>query len=188
MWNRQNTKMSKGFTLVEVMVAILIILVGLLGVFSATQRIISYITLSNSKLTASYLAQEGLELVRNIRDNNWLSLPASPWDAGLDNTLVDCSPTSPVPTGCEIDYDDLVLAEIVGTGNFLNIESASGFYGYNAIGNPTKFKRKITIEPEEDATLPSDGNYDILKVTVEIKWNERGADHNITVKGNLHDW
>ena len=180
MLNKQNAKMNKGFTLIEVIAAMLIILVGLLGVFTATQQIVSYITLSNSKLTASYLAQEGLELVRNMRDNNWLSnvVPTPSWDAGLTS----CS------TGCEIGYDDTSLVAYGANGRFLNIESVSGFYGYNAIGDPTKFKRKITIEPEEDATLPSDGNYDILKVTVEIKWNERGEDYSITVRGNLHEW
>jgi len=171
MWNR-------AFTLIEVIIAIFIILVGLLGVFSATQRIISYITLSNSKLTASYLAQEGIELVRNIRDNNWLSsgspTPAPSWDDGL----ISCS------AGCEMDYKDTALVGFAG--KFLNIESVSGLYGYDLPGTPTKFKRKITIVPVDIA--PADGKYDILEITVLIEWSERGESHSITAKSNLHDW
>ncbi|MEA3344510.1 MAG: prepilin-type N-terminal cleavage/methylation domain-containing protein [Patescibacteria group bacterium] len=168
--------MNKGFTLIEVIAAILIILIGLLGVFSATQKIVSYIAFSNSKLTASYLAQEGLELVRNIRDNNWLSngVPAPAWDDGLNS----CS------AGCEIDYDDGNLVAY-GAGTFLKIENGSGLYGYD-IGSPTKFKRKITIKAI-DNDVPLNGN-DILEITVLVEWSERGEYHSITARGNLYDW
>lgn len=176
--------MNKGFTLIEVIAAILIILIGLLGVFSATQKIVSYIAFSNSKLTASYLAQEGLELVRNIRDNNWLSndVPAPLWDKWIDNTAPDCS--SLTSTGCEIDYDATNLVSY-GTGTFLKIENGSGLYGYD-IGSPTKFKRKITIKAI-DNDVPLNGN-DILEITVLVEWSERGEYHSITARGNLYDW
>jgi len=62
----------RGFSLPEVMVS-----VGMLAtVIVASTSLLIRTSRSNSinanKITAYYLAQEGLELVRNIRDSNWL--------------------------------------------------------------------------------------------------------------------
>ena len=68
--NKYNHK--KGFSLIEVLVAISVIV---LVIFSATSLVISIIR-SNSRnintLIAYGLAQEGIEAVRNMRDSDWL--------------------------------------------------------------------------------------------------------------------
>ena len=156
--------MNKGFTLIEVTIAIFVLLIGILGVFAATQQIISYISLSNSKLTAIYLAQEGVEIVRNTRDSNWLD------GINWNNGLTICA------AGCEADYDDSNLFSY--SGNPLNFETAAGFYGYGA-GDSTKFKRKITIDSATE---------DILKITVLIEWEEKGRTQEITVREDLYNW
>ncbi|MBP6933881.1 prepilin-type N-terminal cleavage/methylation domain-containing protein, partial [Candidatus Woesebacteria bacterium] len=66
----EKIKNSKGFSLVEVMVSIGIILVAFTGVLTLINRSVAFHDLAYSRLTASYLAQEGIEIVRNIRDNN----------------------------------------------------------------------------------------------------------------------
>ncbi len=156
--------MKKGFTLLEVIIAIFVILVGVVGTFAATQQIISYTSFSNSKLTAVYLAQEGIEIVRDIRDTNWLD-PANPsWDDGLGSG------------NWQADYNDSSLFPY--NGNFLNLETA-GFYGYEG-DTPTKFKRKITINSVD---TNSDGEND-LEVTVLVEWE----DHEITIWENLYNY
>ena len=76
---------KKGFTLLEVIVAILVVIVGVLAAYTVTQKIIFYTYRSSSRLTAAYLAQEGIEIVRNIRDTNWLQLNDRVFD-GLAQT------------------------------------------------------------------------------------------------------
>jgi len=49
-----------------------------------SSQIISYINVSTLRITASYLAQEGIEIVKNIRDTNCLER-ASSWNYGLAN-------------------------------------------------------------------------------------------------------
>jgi len=76
-------KNGAGFTLIEVVVAVSVLLIGVLGTFTVVQNITFSSRINSSKLTAAYLAQEGLELVRNQRDTNWLEdmyLQPVSWD------------------------------------------------------------------------------------------------------------
>lgn len=170
----------KGFTLIELIIVVFVLAIGILGVYSVYSQIISYTTISLSRLTASYLAQEGIEIVRNIRDTNWLEGESNPWDEGLTSCLAGCeadyfcttveepAPDNPISHNCFKAY---------GTGNFLKIDPTNGFYNY-ATGDNTKFKREITITPI--------GN--ILKVSVTVSWQEKGKPYNITAQENLYNW
>lgn len=79
-----NVKMNKSFTILEVIITIFIITIGVLAAYTVTQQIISYTYRSVSRLTATYLAMEGIEIVRNIRDTNWLE--EEDWVNGLSST------------------------------------------------------------------------------------------------------
>ena len=74
----------KGFTLIELIVAMFLLTVGTLGSFSLIQKTIIFSSISSSQLQASYLAQEGIEIIRNIRDTNYLE--ASVWDDGITSS------------------------------------------------------------------------------------------------------
>jgi len=155
--------MRKGFTLLEVILAIFVIMVGIAGTLGVIQQGISYTQLSSSRFTANYLAQEGVEIVRNIRDGNWLKAPLVSWDAGI-------------PAGSwEADYKTQNLTQNY-TGTPLNIDSAN-FYSYSG-GTQTKFKRKITITKDTN----------ILKVSVQVEWQERGRNNQVIVQENLYNW
>lgn len=81
--------MNKGFTLIELTVAIFLVTVGTGGAFMAINRGMALSSISESQFTASYLAQEGIESVRNIRDGNWLEKRTNPliaWDEGIVTT------------------------------------------------------------------------------------------------------
>ena len=88
---------KNSFTLLEVMVAISILTLAVGGSFTLIQQALVSTSLAKSKLTAAYLAQEGMEIVRNIRDNNWLNSSPS-WKTGL------------TAGEYEADYDDLSLS------------------------------------------------------------------------------
>ncbi len=150
--------MNKGFTILEVIAAMLVITIGVLGSFTVIQRMISYLHDSSLRLSAAYLAKEGIEIVRNIRDTNWLKGQA--WNIGLASG------------DWEADYLSQSLDDNYD-GDFLKIDS-SGFYSYSS-GTAAKFKRKITITPEGS---------DKLKVFVNVEWEG----HNILVQENLYNW
>lgn len=72
---------AKGFTLIEVMAAIMIISIGLIGSLTVISYNLRNISSQEKNIVAAGLAAEGIELVRNIRDTNWLLGLA--WDNGL---------------------------------------------------------------------------------------------------------
>ena len=155
---------NKGFTVLELLTSILVISIGVLTAYSVTQRIFAQTIDSANRIQAVYLAKEGIEVVRNIRDTNWVE--GNPdWDDGL--TAGDW----------EADYNTAGTINDTYDGDFLRIDS-TGFYSYSA-GTATKFKRKITI---------SSVAIDEIKVEVEVSWQKRGKDHSLTVQENLYDW
>ena len=168
--------MTKGFTLAEVIVAIFILTVGIIGVSALITSTISSAIHSSNKLVAAYLAQEGIEIIRNIRDTNWIQQSTN-WDEGL--TI--CS------AGCEADYnistaEDPTLTSY-GSGRFLYIDGTNRFYRYIDIPGPsdavTKFKRKITITSID---------VDTLNVSAFVSWEEKGIPYTVTAKEYLYDW
>jgi hypothetical protein len=181
---------SKSFTLLEVILAITVLTLAVGGSFILIQQTLASVSAVQSKLIASYLAQEGIEIVKNIRDNNWLNFQE--WDQGLE--AGDCwegdYQTGAPPgyssfTSCPYpyQYDNL---------RFLGIDG-DGFYGYSYFpGDETVFKRKITISEKEDLDKDPEQDPeekpDRLKVSVEVLWEERGKTHSITAQEYLYNW
>ncbi len=181
---KKNKFFKKGFTLLEVIVAIFILTVGVGGSFALIQQTLFTATMAQSRIIAAYLAQEGIEIIRNIRDNNWLEQRESPplplWNEGLNS----CSPPS---SCCEADNETDTpssyppLTTITGCAfddlSYLNIDS-NGFYSYSH-GEQTKFKRKIFIERI---------SADKMKVVVIVEWQDRGKIHQIEVVEHITNW
>lgn len=159
------SKSAKGFTLLETMIAVAVITVAMVAVTQLSQRALLYNRIASSKHTASYLAQEGLEIVRNIRDTNWLEQrdnPQVPWDEGLG------------AGDWEADFNDASLTAY--QGRLLKVDS--GFYNYDT-GQDTKFQRKITLQKP---------GADTLQVSVQVIWQESGAPYSASLQGLLYNW
>ena len=181
-----NKKIKNGFTILEVILAITVLTLAVGGSFILISQTIGSVSVIQSRLIASYLIQEGLEIARNIRDSNWLK--NQPFDQNLDEG--DCwegdyqtgaPPDYPFLTSCPFPYQYENLS-------FLGIDG-SGFYGYNySSGNETIFKRKITISDRVDLDDPPDGQKDKFKVSVEVLWKERGQLRSLAAQEYLYNW
>src|SRR3989344_5905146 len=92
---------NKGFTIVESLVAISILVGVIIGTTSAIQIGISSYIFSKDQIIAFYLAQDGFEQIRNIRDEN--GLKSQPWLTGLSDCFLACRVdpvASPIPVAC----------------------------------------------------------------------------------------
>src|SRR3989344_7135507 len=79
---------TRGFTLIEALAAITVLIIGILGPLTLAARGISDGLFAKNQITANYLAQEALELVVNRRDSNlvnhWLG---AEWFEGMETCL-----------------------------------------------------------------------------------------------------
>ena len=152
--------MKKGFTIIELLVVILIISIGITGSYALVGNIFASSSLMAQRLSAAYLAQEGIEIVRNIRDSNWVN--GDSWNNGIT-------------TGnFEVDYDDLALSAY--SGNKLKINN--NIYNYTS-GTDSIYDRKITI---------STNGSDSLNIAVTITWFSNNSNHSILIEENIYDW
>jgi prepilin-type N-terminal cleavage/methylation domain-containing protein len=138
------TRKNKGFTLLELMITIMVISIGILGIFGLISNTMQSAEELKSRLVAAYLAQEGIELVRNSRDNNWKE--GKEWTDGWPS----CS------SGCRISYDDPVIR-----ANGATLNSNNGFYGNTGTG--TQFTRTIYIT----------GTGDYREVRAVVSWSSQ---------------
>lgn len=175
---------TRGFTLIETMVAIAILTIAIIGpMFALQQGVVSSYT-ARDRLVASNLAQDGVEFVHAVRDKNYLYNIANPgaprsWFFGLDGTggSVDCTDG----TKCAVDsyYDTVLLCS--STCPKLKLLS-TGIYNQGAVSasNPeTGFRRTVeltSISPRE------------MKVSVTVDWTTGGIPYNITIVEHLQDW
>ncbi len=159
--NKKNNEKNQGFSIIEVMVCTTIILVTFTSIYTLINHSMVFHDLAYSKLTASYLAQEGIEIVRNIRDNNYIQ--GKKWDAGLNSGYY------------QVQYNSSQLDAY--TGDNLKIDS-SGLYNYNN-GEVTRYNRMISIDKISNNEI---------RVTSIVKWSNRGIDFDIQVEDHLYNW
>jgi hypothetical protein len=72
----------RGIGLLEAMVALLVLMVGIVSVMALMVSNTFMARVSRDQLIASNLAREGIELVRSVRDSNWLKIEAIELNAG----------------------------------------------------------------------------------------------------------
>ena len=81
----------QGFTLVETLIAISILVLAVTGAFAAAHNGMMSSLYSKDQVTAFYLAQEAIEQIRNLRDQNGISGNAQGWLAGIANAGDPCA-------------------------------------------------------------------------------------------------
>lgn len=160
--------MKKGFSIIEVLISTTIIAVILGGLVAVGRSVLLNNTILSEKAQAAYLAQEGIEIVRQIRDTNWID---------DDNTTL-------------WDWwklDGGKLAQIM-PGKYGIYENESSDYHYGLMPNYTEkieldkdstvFKRSVVVEkidnlyPKTEKVL-ADNSY---KVTVTLSWGKNSME------------
>ena len=188
-------KFGAGFTLLETIVALAIITAAAVGpVVLITRGILSF-GFSKNKLIALNLAQEGIELVREFRENNvicdqlngnppydWMKHAVGGGSINNEELEADISTTDPIDCS----------ASIIQTPHFsnnadtkLHLNPATGIYGYTG-SQITIFTRKINIDkPSADGGIPANAQRDI---TSTVSWIERNIAREVKLKERLYDW
>jgi prepilin-type N-terminal cleavage/methylation domain-containing protein len=184
------TQQKKGFTLIEVVIAIGILATSLTAAMSLVQRGYRATFIARDQVTAFYLAQDAIEQIRVFRNTNKLNnrigtviYASNYWLSGLDGS--SGSPYCISTNGsahCKIDdfdnkgdYDPSVsvCTSVVGppcSGDPFLYAPVLGLYGYrlnSALGSArvtSRFYRDISI------VSPVNGDANEAKVIVKVTW------------------
>ncbi|MBI4709463.1 MAG: hypothetical protein HY764_04675 [Candidatus Portnoybacteria bacterium] len=159
---------QKGFSLLDVIVAIGIITIAFFTILGLFQYVSLSSRYSSDRFIAANLAQEGIEIVRSIRDSNWLSGDA--WNQCVDNGV-------PCPTGdYQADYNDSWLTLVSNTKLYIK----DGYYSHDATGTETKFRRSMHIDDN-----CSDPAVECIRVVSEVIWDDN---YSFKIEDYLYNW
>jgi prepilin-type N-terminal cleavage/methylation domain-containing protein len=179
---------KRGFTLVETLVAISILMISVAGPMVLVGNGIRSSAFARDQVTAFYLAQDAIEAMRYIRDGNRIeivkytgdpdSLP--PWD---DLTGFACSEAAP----CKVDSLKVYNGEAGGITTadaktkVLSIDS-QGRYGYSPSGEDTVFRRWVTIKPAVGNEAKE------VEIVVTVDWSSGIFTRKFSIRENLFYW
>lgn len=184
---KENKAVKQGQSLVETVFAIGIMLIVVSAILALVISNIVGQKESEFQITANNLAREGIEVVRNIRDSNWLA--GEDWDLGLSggsSAIVDYDSRQ-----LNFDYSDdsLYLSE--------------GVYSHRVSGRNSGFHRRLELETiclcvdSNECSLGQEtirfncgaGEQKIgIKIASIVEWAERGRSRKVTLEDLHYDW
>ena len=184
---------QKGFTLLESMVAITILLTALGGPFVVTQLGLRTARQAGQELVAANLAQEGIEYVRYRRDTNAFTggfidgFAASPTECVADiaraqarTCVIDAISNS------MYDYNDTFACstdEDVFSCPFIKYDESSSLYGYDS-GDDSIYHRAVHMQ----ITREEGGEPKEVKVVSQVGWEDLGNQRTVTLEEYITDW
>ncbi len=182
--NKIKLKNAAGFTLLETLVAVVVLVFAFLGPVTLSTFSIRSAGLSEHQLVAAYLAQEAMEYVRNKRDSN--DLNGDDWVTGLNQCW-----SGP---GCCVDvYQNRIENfnnDFCNNGGPIKFDNTIGVYNYS-IGVNTPFTRKIKVVQPGTGCYPGPPQFqcDFMPVAVTVSWQERFVgSQSLTLAENLLNW
>ena len=182
-FNIKNNKES-GFTLVETLVAVAIFATSITGLISITARGINDTVFVKNKLTASYLAQEGVEIIRSMRDTSALVYSGTTyWSEFITGYIGDCYSTNGADA-CYIDGSSVALIALPCPDEgcpAMTYDQDANSYGYLSLQDSI-FTRTITVVPVGGAGSPE------VLINSEVSWTQGTRTFTTSFQYNLFNW
>ncbi len=196
-------KNLSGQGLMEVIVAIAIITTGITGTVTLTYSNLRSNETSINQIIAANLAREGIEVVRNIRDENWLQGSVNnTWLTGLKNINSEQDDFDG-----NIDFNkttkrwtlDLTKDGISAGRLYLD---SDGVYNHTS-GTITPYWRNVEVrvilcqfKNNKNNIVVVNGNCQAygawnavgIKVISTVQWQEKGQTKTYRLEENLYNW
>lgn len=166
---------ERGFSLLETLVALAVLTSAVMGPMSLASTSIRSASISHNNVAASFLAEEGLEIVRARRDNSIYSGAGWMGDLGecaTQDCLVDAFASSPAD----------ILRPCSGACPPIKYDPTNGTFQHTT-GNDTIFTRVINI-------IPVGAGDKEVRVNVTVTWRERflPVDSKVFIDTTLSNW
>lgn len=181
---------QKGFTLLETLIAIFILTLTITApVYIASLSFLSTIY-NRDTVTAQYIAEEVIEVIRNKRDEKALQDGPIQWTTLIDNQNCVINAGAQPDNKCYMvkniitETYDFRACPINGTCPNISFdpESDDVIYGKSSISITSKFIREFYIQRETVNGNDADG----VKIVVNIKWSDKGVNKIYTLTERLY--
>ena len=166
------------------MVAVSIIAISVAAPTYGASRALTAAQNANSQLTASYLAQEGIEYARVARDSYYLAArtdkataSSNGWDAFNDNVVNFCTGSA----GCSFDSLNPSFTACGSSCPKLNLRKSTGEYTTQTGSglDPTIYTRTIKM---------SSVTADEVEITSTVSWSFHDTTHRVEIVSRLTRW
>ena len=165
----------------ETLVAITLLLLAIGGPLYAVSQSLASAIYARDQITAFYLAQDAVEYVRNMRDNN--ALNNRDWLASVQTYVPS---DGSIGSAFKIDASTGAITDCAGgVCPPMNYDS-NGLYNYDATAPLSPFTRTITLQlPDKNQTPPNEA-----RLIVDVSWRQNiaGAKNEFKVAENLTSW
>jgi prepilin-type N-terminal cleavage/methylation domain-containing protein len=163
----------KGFTLIETMVAITILVVAVAAPLTLAAQSLFAALYAKDQTTAFYLAQEAVETIRNKRDGNMLQFLNGQNTGWLD--------TIPVGTSFWVDVPNDTLTTCGSTCLDSKLLHNGTFYNYQT-GDTTRFGRSVLVTQNPNLT-------DEATIAVTVEWQTGSfKERRFTLQERIYNW
>ncbi len=176
---RNNGKLSAGFTFIETVVAIAVLIVSVVAPLSLAAQGLRIARIARDQVIANYLAQEAVEFLRFTRDSD--AINGNEW---LESFPDDCFNGG----SCVVDITDGADGTITAcTGNrsgicpVIRFDETTGTYGYNEDWSATRFTRTVRL------TYGSDQDREI-SAQISVSWNDIVLERTYELHEKLFNW
>jgi prepilin-type N-terminal cleavage/methylation domain-containing protein len=187
-----NTPHTRGFTLIETLLAVLILATAIVGPMTIAAKGLQLSLISKDQVIAAFLAQDAVEYVHFLRDTNKLAHSTS-WLSGLDGTsnghTTNQAGGQSTCVGANACIVDSLRDQVTNCGASpaacisqpLYFDATTGVYTYTATGNTqTIFSRTVQI------TMVGTTEADVV---VTVQWKDTGGVvRSVVLNDNLLDW
>ena len=196
-----NIRDERGFTIVEVLVSLIIFSIAVTGVITVAVRGGLNVDQAKLNLTATYLADEGIELARAMRDTAVVGsgeTAAQEADGWTQFTTADgfglsrCTSDAPCDidptigtTSCPgtADVFACTVPTTVGSSLYcpLYVLATGGYTDIEPSGSPV-------LSPYSRQIIMSHNGADDVKVTVNVQYKEGTSTQTVTQTEDLFNW
>ena len=172
-----------GLTLIESLVAVFIFSLSLVALMVISSRGIQSIAVASTRATAQFLAQEGIEIIEAIRDDNFLNVNSSSWLANLDPCMtgngcyISAFEFAPTPSSSAVVNPVECSSSCPPLLRTTGANESEYYYGS---GDLTSFVRTIQIK--------GDPSNDVARIISNVRWSRSGVDYDVEVVKYMMNW
>lgn len=163
-----STQKNNGFTIIETLVAVAILMISIAGPLTIAHKGLLTAIQARDQVTASYLAQDAMEYVKNLRDNNKIATRL--WLTGFESCNSEAN-------RCGVDTLNGPIFQC-RTSPCVLYKDNSG-YSHTRAGN-TQFTRYFYF-------LPNSSNTAEATLVVEVTWDSGTIKNLVSYKSEIFD-